>query len=101
MLFMAAPASAQMCGGSGTAGGSMCGMGQQPQAKAGQSMQGMGGMMQQGQSQAQPQQGQQQAMGCPMMKQMASLSQRMKAMEEMMEMMHSPPAAQPQEQLNQ
>src|SRR3712207_6186949 len=81
---------AQMCGGSGSS--PTCGMGQPAQEQWGQSsmpgmsMPGMGGMMHgQPQPGAAPQQGQGMMMqGCPMMKQIAALSERVRQMEDMM-----------------
>ena len=90
-LTIAASAQAQMCGSGGSAGG-MCGMGQPAQSgqsMPGMSMPGMSGMMhgpqggaQQGQSQGGMMQGG--MTGCPMMKQMAALSERVRQMEDMM-----------------
>ena len=83
IMVVTSAAYAQMCGGAGASAGA-CSMAQPAQAQPGQSaMPGMGGMMQ-----GQPQPGQQgQGMmmqGCPMMKQMAALQERVRHMEDMM-----------------
>ena len=83
-LVIAAPAAdAQGCGGSGAAGG-MCGMMQPAQAQAPNTSSAMQGM-------SMPAQGMMQG-GCPMMKQMASLQERVRQMEDKMGMKPAPSA---------